>query len=84
MKYKAEQLQTGKFSIFAGRKYFTDFIYETEKEAQQQALIMSHDFYQDQMNSTWEEIKDLLGTNDRGNVKLIGNDYYTNQSDLMC
>ena len=75
MKYKACQLLTGEWAVAApGRKFFTGTTTSDKEEAEERALIMSAQWYRDQID------KIELALDDRGYFKR--ND--CNMGDLMC
>jgi hypothetical protein len=85
MKYNAKKLNnSNSFAVFSGKKYFTNTVTTNEKQAKEQALIMSMQFYQEQMDNAFSELCKLSGTDQYGVVKLQGQDYTTSKCDLMC
>lgn len=51
MKYKARQLNSGKWAVFANTKeYFTDTVRETKLQADAEALRQSAIWYRDMMD----------------------------------
>lgn len=58
MKYKAGQLNNGKWAVFTGRKYFPNTVCDSENDAHIQACEMSARWYQDKMDECareWEK-----------------------------
>jgi len=41
MKYKTMKLNDGRYAVATGQSYFTNLVYETEAEADRQAIIES-------------------------------------------
>lgn len=85
MKYRAKKLSTGEWAVFAGSKYFTSTVTDNKKEAEQQALIKSIQWYEDMKRDAWEELLKISETDKYENeCKPIGYDCFVNLGDLLC
>jgi len=85
MKYRSKKLNDTEYAVFTGKRYFKDTVTTNKLKAIQSALIMSMSFYQDQLDHAFSELeKTCVDTNRMGDIKLEGNEYYTNKGDLMC
>ena len=85
MKYKAGQLNNGKWAVLTGNKHFPSTITENEQEAKERAIIMSMQWYQEQMDSAYDELCKICPTDEYGvEVKLFHNDHFCNKGDLLC
>ena len=60
MKYKANQLSSGKWAVFANRKqYFTDTVRETKQEADAEALRQSAIWYRNMMDEAHQRLEEM-------------------------
>jgi len=85
MKYGTVKLKNGKYAVASGtKKYFPHTVSETEKEAKQLALIESMKWYQFQIDKAFSELEKISETNDYGEVKLVGSDFFCTKGDLLA
>ena len=86
MKYTAKQMHDGQWSVFAGRRFFSDFVYDNHRQAQERAYILSMQWYHRKVEETWDKMitaqgADFLGAEE--SVILVDGTHAT-KSDLLC
>ena len=85
MKYQAKKNRRGKWAVFQGRKYFLSTSTDDELEAKQRALVMSMQWYEQQKDLAWDELKKISGCVNGDNVvKLNWSNNYATKSDLLA
>ena len=65
MKYKAGQLNNGKWAVLTGSKYFTESVTDSKQAAERDALIRSMQWHYEKSIEAWEAGIDA-GIIDRG------------------
>ena len=101
MKYSAKQINNpahkdcGKWAVFTGKKYYPYTLSDNKEYATEQALILSMQWYNDQMDKCWSEIAtkaESTGRGDYNQLRLLEKDGtpaeglygLTERGDLLC
>ena len=53
MKYKADQLNNGKYAVFTGKRYFPSTVTDSKEQAEKSAMVESMCWHRDQMDKIW-------------------------------
>lgn len=84
MKYIAKKNAIGKWAVFQGKRCFLGTMTDNELVARQTTLVMSMEWYNEQKEIAWEELKKISEVDESGEkVRLVDYEDFSKMSDFL-